>query len=344
MGRLLWLADELRAAGLRVVEVSGWQTRGSSDFAPRWQIFHHTASAPGSNAPALGICTHGRSDLPGPLANVLAARDGTMYVIASGRANHAGAGRYPDGGAGNALSVGWECENSGVGEPWPPSQLDAIARGQAAVGKRLGIGPDRVIYHRTFAPGRKIDPAGPGIPDLAEWQARVANAGAPPPLELRKGSKGLAVAVLEAALVRLGHDRVIVDGSFGDRTEAAVIAAVRDLGLTATRPVVVGPWALAGIVAASKRAPRPRNLTRGSVGPRVLRLRSDLRDGFGQTQLTRLGGYGAALQDAVKNAQRFFGEPVTGNATPAFCERVHAWAEMVRARPPAVGVNPGGRP
>lgn len=162
------------------------------------------------------------------------------------------------------------------------------------------------------------------------------------PLELRKGSKGLAVAVLEAALVRLGHDDVIVDGIFGARTEAAVVKAVKALGLTPTRPVVVGPWALAGIVAASKRAPRPRNLTRGSAGPRVHRLRSDLVDGFGQ-KLTRLGSYGPGTQEAVRNAQRFLGEAVTGNATPGFCDRVHEWAEMVRARPPAVGVNPGGR-
>lgn len=164
------------------------------------------------------------------------------------------------------------------------------------------------------------------------------------PFELRKGSKGLAVAVLEAALVRLGHHRVVVDGTFGQQTEDAVVKAVRALGLTPTRPVVVGPWALAGIVAASRRSPRPRPLTRGSVGPRVHRLRSDLRDGFGQKTLTRLGGYGPELQACVKNAQRFLGEPPSGNATPEFCDRVHGWAEMVRARPPAVGVNPRSRP
>ena len=177
MGRALWLPHVLRDAGLNVNEVAGWTDRGSATFDPRWQVFHHTASHAGANAPSLGICTNGRPDLAGPLCNVLVARDGTCYVVASGRANHAGAGRYPDGTTGNSLSVGWECENNGVGEPWPDTQLDAIARGQAAVCAQLGQPPSSVIYHRTYAPGRKIDPAGPGIPQaVTDWQARVAAA------------------------------------------------------------------------------------------------------------------------------------------------------------------------
>ena len=175
MGRALWLPDVLRAAGLTVVEQPGWETRGSATFSPRWQVFHHTASHAGANAPSLGIVTNGRPDLAGPLCNVLVARDGTCYVVASGRANHAGAGRYPDGTTGNSLSVGWECENNGIGEPWPDRQLDAIARGQAAVARHLAQPASTVIYHRAYAPGRKIDPAGPGIPqNVTDWQARVA--------------------------------------------------------------------------------------------------------------------------------------------------------------------------
>ena len=175
MGRALWLADTLRAAGLVVHEVDGWQTRGSSTFDPRWQVFHHTASHAGSDHPSLNICTYGRSDLAGPLCNVLVARNGDCWVVASGRANHAGTGRYPDGTTGNSLSIGWECENNGTGEPWPDAQLEAIAVGQAAVACHLGQPATSIIYHRTFAPGRKIDPAGPGIPqDVTVWQARVA--------------------------------------------------------------------------------------------------------------------------------------------------------------------------
>lgn len=175
MGRALWLPHVLRDAGLVVHEVDGWTNRGSSTFDPRWQVFHHTASHAGANAPSLGICTNGRPDLAGPLCNVLVARNGDCYVVASGRANHAGIGRYPDGTTGNHLSIGWECENNGTGEPWPDAQLVAIAAGQAAVANQLARPASSVIYHRTFAAGRKIDPAGPGIPqNVTDWQARVA--------------------------------------------------------------------------------------------------------------------------------------------------------------------------
>lgn len=174
MGRATWLPAVLEAAGLNVIRTPGADTRGSSAFDPHWQVFHHTASPAGSDHPALGICTNGRSDLPGPLCNILVARNGDCYYVASGRANHAGAGRYPDGSTGNSRSIGWECENNGIGEGWPAHQLDVIARGQAAVCRHLGGGADRVIYHREYT-SRKIDPAGPGIPQNGnDWRAAVA--------------------------------------------------------------------------------------------------------------------------------------------------------------------------
>ena len=177
-GRLDWLPQVLRAAGLTVVEHDGWGTRGSADFTPTWQIFHHTASSRrGGAAPSLGTVIHGRPDVPGPLCNVLVGRDGTMHIIAAGRANHAGRGHYPDGTTGNRLSVGWECENDGIGEPWPEHQLDAIARGMAAVGARLGLPAGHVIGHKEFAPGRKVDPTGI---DMAAWRRRVAAIGTTP--------------------------------------------------------------------------------------------------------------------------------------------------------------------
>lgn len=211
MGSALWLADVLRTAGLVVHEVTGWQTRGSSTFDPRWQVFHHTASHAGANAPALGICTNGRSDLAGPLCNILVARNGDCYVVASGRANHAGTGRYPDGTTGNSLSIGWECENNGIGEPWPATQLDAIARGQAAVAVHLGQPASSVIYHRTYAPSRKIDPAGPGIPqNVADWQARVSGLMAvrPPLTDNQKALIFLAAAKKAEKLPELGRGHV----------------------------------------------------------------------------------------------------------------------------------------
>lgn len=158
------LEAELKNHGVKVRKVSGWKTRGSSSFYPRGIIFHHTASAATSgNAPCLGICTHGRSDLPGPLCNFLVGRDGTVYFIAKGKANHAGTGGPIKGiprDSGNTYLFGVECENNGLGERWPEGQKKAIATLYAVLLKRMKRGPRMVIGHKEYAPTRKIDPAG----------------------------------------------------------------------------------------------------------------------------------------------------------------------------------------
>ena len=189
--RALWLPEVLRAAGLKVVEVDGWQTRGKEPKDWLCQVFHHTASNRTSgNAPALGICTNGRggsAPVPGPLCNAVVARDGTWYVIASGAANHPGVSTIPHrGGISSGVkyyALGWECENDGTGEPWPKKQLDSIETGEAAVADRLGWRKDtsEVFGHKEIArpKGRKIDPAGI---DMDDHRRRVgARRGPKPP-------------------------------------------------------------------------------------------------------------------------------------------------------------------
>lgn len=175
MSRALWLPDVFRDAGLPVKVEPGWDTRGRPSLNPHWLVVHHTASGRRSgNAPSLGVCRDGRggpNPVAGPLCNWLTARDGTIHVVASGVANHAGQGKYPDGTTGNARSLGDEAENDGVGEPWPGRQLDNIAAAHAAVCRHMGWAEHRVIGHREFAlpKGRKIDPSF----DLDAHRARV---------------------------------------------------------------------------------------------------------------------------------------------------------------------------
>ena len=165
----LWedLGKQLTRNGVKVRHVKGWRSRGTGGtFAPRGIIFHHTASAPGSNAPALGIVTHGRSDLPGPLSQFVVGRDGTVFFVAAGRANHAGEGGPINGipaNSGNSYLFGVECENSGLGEPWPEAQKKAIATLFAVLLKRMKRGPRALIGHKEWTP-RKIDPAGIDMP------------------------------------------------------------------------------------------------------------------------------------------------------------------------------------
>ena len=156
------LANVLRKAGLKVVEVSGWKTRGHGGMnAPRGIIWHHTAtpaSAKG-NYPSQGIVTHGRSDLPGPLCNLGLGRDGTWYVIAAGCAWHAGSGSH-SGMAGNMDTIGIEAEHPGTaGNPWPAEQLASYRRGSAALANAYKIPVSRVIGHKEWT-SRKIDPYG----------------------------------------------------------------------------------------------------------------------------------------------------------------------------------------
>src|SRR5690606_41782567 len=103
---------------------------------PRGSAHHHTAGPASGNAPSVAISAYGRSDLPGALCNVLQGRADTAYVIAAGRANHAGRGGWR-GLSGNSSVYGLEVEHTGYAtgpraEPWRPDQHDTAARILAA--------------------------------------------------------------------------------------------------------------------------------------------------------------------------------------------------------------------
>lgn len=252
---LTWLADVLRDAGLEVVEEPGWQSRGRGDIgAIKGVLCHHTGSRSG-NAPSIKLVTDGRSDLPGPLSQLVLARDGTFHVIAAGRCNHAGAGRWQGLTAGNSHLIGVEAENDGLGEAWPDGQLDAYARGVAAILKHVGADDVMAIGHREWAlpKGRKIDPTF----DMVEFREDVeAHMGGtqPPPARpravdperamLRKGDRGDSVKKLQRALGLRDND---VDGDFGPKTDALVRDVQRVNQLTVDGKVGPKTWAALGI-------------------------------------------------------------------------------------------------
>lgn len=179
---LVWLADVLRAAGLRVVETSGWKTRyatgGSHPTNPAGVLEHHTATTTSySNpAPTVNLCINGRSDLAGPLCHAVIGYDGTMHVIAAGRANHAGrakaSGPNP-AGDGNTLYVGFEWDYQGVNQAPSPQQYDAAVRATAAVLRRIGRPAEAARGHKETSVTGKIDP---GRVDMNSFRADVARA------------------------------------------------------------------------------------------------------------------------------------------------------------------------
>lgn len=172
--RLTWLADALRAHGLRVVEVSGWKTRGSTDFDPIGMTWHATAGS--RNATAQGevnVILNGSTSAPPPIAQLMIWRDGTIYVCAAGRCNHNLTGwGGPNQGLGNSSLLGIEMANDNRGEPWPSAQLDAARRATAVIMKRLGANPmKRLAAHFEHQPGAKTDPLGV---DMKKERPRVA--------------------------------------------------------------------------------------------------------------------------------------------------------------------------
>lgn len=170
---LIWLPDVLRTAGLKVVLVDGWATRGRAEMGTVEGVMcHHTANHRSGNMPTLDTLILGRDDLPGPLSQLGLGRDGTYYVIAAGRCNHAGVGAFRGSTAGNSRFIGIEAEHSGIpSEPWPVVQFEAYVIGVAALLKRIGADAQWCVGHKEFAlpAGRKVDP---GF-DMHRFRCRV---------------------------------------------------------------------------------------------------------------------------------------------------------------------------
>lgn len=160
------LADILRGAGLNVVEVEGWRTRGHGQMsAVRKIVQHHTATSAKASGdyPSMTVVINGNGTTPGPLCNLGLGRSGTWYVVSAGVANHAGKGSV-DGvptNDGNRYMIGVEAEHPGTADtPWPPAQIDSYRRGCAALARAFGLSAADVIGHKEWAPTRKVDPIG----------------------------------------------------------------------------------------------------------------------------------------------------------------------------------------
>jgi hypothetical protein len=162
------LAFVVRAAGLDVIEMDGWQTRarssgGYSSGRPTHVMVHHTASGPSSDGwPDANYCTHGSDNRP--VANLYLNRAGTVWVMAAGATNTNGQGGPLDNvpaDSMNSYAIGIEAGNNGTGEVWPVAQQDGYLWLCQALCATYAIPHSHVRSHAEWSPGRKIDPAGP---------------------------------------------------------------------------------------------------------------------------------------------------------------------------------------
>lgn len=190
----------LKAEGVSVAEIRSWRTHNRGSRGDGWGpvygvLLHHTVSR--GEASSVDLCYDGYAELPGPLCHTVIGKTGTASMVGNGRTNHAGGGdpnvlaavkdeRYNDyppaththegvAGAvdGNARFYGAECINMGDGkDPWPAEQVEAMVRWSAAICRFHGWSEKSVIGHKEWS-DYKSDPAGLGMPTMAQMRARI---------------------------------------------------------------------------------------------------------------------------------------------------------------------------
>lgn len=161
------LHKALTAYGQPCTTEPGWDRRGLGQMSSVKTITcHHTAG--GNDAGDLRIVRDGRSDLRGPLAQILLRRNGVPHIIAAGQAAHAGTSRSET--YRNPYAIGIEAVHPGTGS-WSTVQYDGFARTCALLALYYKVPVSRVLGHKeTCSPvGRKVDPNF----DMAKFRTRV---------------------------------------------------------------------------------------------------------------------------------------------------------------------------
>lgn len=237
------ILDHLLAAGLTVVETNGWRTRGNETFTPSCSVNHHTAGARAGDAPSLNLVINGRRDVAGPLCNVLQSRHtdahglDVVYLIAAGRANHAGTGHWEQL-TGNSRAWGLEVEHVGTAlEPFPGGRLETSVRVHTAFARCSRFTADEVCQHWEWAtpPGRKTDFTR-ALVDSVQFRSLVAvhlAGNKPAPLPAVVAVPGVMEAAMRITIpIRVESHRGYADLTRGYAGLAKTVTANEVLALT----------------------------------------------------------------------------------------------------------------
>ncbi len=273
VARMRRIIARMRSAGLTVEVVEGWETRGRPGlFHPHVVCEHHDASPLSTGLRGyLASIVKGRADLPGPLAQFQVSRDGVWFVVAAGRANHAGVGGPMLGipaNSANAYAYGVEVANNGRSEPYLPALDESLDIGFACILLEIGKPAGNLAGHKEWTP-RKTDP----VHSMASRRHRVAQRMVPvPPTEptgnrtpagdrwlvlTRPYMTGQDVVNVQGALVAA---RLLTpqdkDGVYGPKTERALNEFKRTCKVVETG---CGPlaWAALRLLAHGHKPPAP---------------------------------------------------------------------------------------
>lgn len=312
------LERAVKNSGLNYKKVSGWASRGHGAMGTIQSVMcHHTAGPASGNTPSLNVVTHGRPGLSGPLAQLFLARDGTPYLVAAGRAYHAG--RVSSGAYQNSHSIGIEAEATGTSS-WPAAQIEAYARLCRALVREFGLPTSRVVGHKEKAVphGRKIDPNF----SMSDFRKKVNGAkggvgqgssaggggssktytvvSATAPLGLYDKDGDGRTRVKDWQTDALGYGEKTADGYFGPDTEDDTRDLQRQIGVTADG--LVGD----DTTAAWEKAGKPKLKKESKSKP------SPARPKKSRAKLTVDGKWGAATTKAL---QQILGTPVDGKVS-----------------------------
>lgn len=242
-GPLTWLAGDLQRAGLTVQTIPGWEsksTRDASSYNPFVMVVHMTAGKGySSDFPSRDTVVNGRSDVAGPLYNVVIGRtSGDAYIVAAGSTNNAGSGSYK-GATTNSHTIGLSLENDNLGEVVSTQAYRGLVRAAAAISLRYGIPIDNICGHREWAPNRKSDPVGIEMSvfrnDVLQRRGELARAGfGPPAAGTGTGSGGGGGAAGATGFIWPMVGRV--SSEFGPRTAPTAGASTDHKGIDISGP------------------------------------------------------------------------------------------------------------
>ena len=270
------LERAVKRAGVKYRAQSGWRSRGRGAMGSIASIMcHHTAGPASGNTPSLNVVTNGRPGLSGPLAQLFLARDGTVILVAAGRANHAG--RVSSNRYSNSHSIGIEAEATGVSS-WPAAQMDAYAKLCKALIDEFNLPVSRVIGHAEAAVprGRKVDPnfsmngfrkkvggSKGGVSQEGGGGSTYKTVSKTAPLGLYDKDAKDHTRIRDWQRDALGYTGKKADGFFGPDTDRDTRALQRQLGVKADGLVgddTMSAWEKAGKpkLGKSKPAPKPK--------------------------------------------------------------------------------------